>query len=83
MKIYVGSWDLLPENWEGCNGLSERNEDEIRKEISREIDLFCERNGYEDNHIAVYSAAEFEDTFNQTLINHISSEDYWIRIFAD
>ena len=38
MKIYVGRWDLLPEEWEGINGLYEKSEEEIAAEISREVD---------------------------------------------
>ena len=30
MKIYVGRWSLLPESWEGYNGLSEKSEEEIK-----------------------------------------------------
>ncbi len=83
MTIYVGRWDLISGCYEAYNGLINKTEKEIIEEIGREVDLFYERNGYEDNFIAVYSAAEFEDTFNQTLTGHISSEDYWVRIFAD
>lgn len=82
MTIFVGRWDLLPKSWEGYNALIGKKRIEILTEISREAGLFLEQNGHEDNFIAVYSAAEFEDTFNQTLTGHISSEDYWVRIFA-
>lgn len=83
MNIYVGRWDLLPEEWEGYNGLSEKDEEEISEELNREMNLFYEKNGYDDNNIARYDHLDFEDTFNQTLTNHISSKHYWIRIFAD
>lgn len=76
MTIYVGRWDLLPAEWEGINGLDEKSEEEIRKEVSREVDL-----REEDNFIAVYTPDEFEATFNHTLTHHISSQHYWIKIF--
>lgn len=78
MTIYVGRWDLLPESWEGVNGLYEKSEEEIRAEISREVDL-----EEWDHEIAVYTPAEFEETFNHTLTQHLSSQRYWIKIFSD
>ena len=76
MKIYVGRWDLLPASWEGYNGLSEKSEEEIKAEVSREVDIM-----EEDTFIAIYEPDEFEDTFNQCLTRFISSQDYWIKIF--
>lgn len=76
MKIYVGRWDLLPADWEGINGLYEKSEEEIRAEISREVDIL-----EEDTFIAVYEPEEFEDTFNQCFTHFIDSKDYWIKIF--
>lgn len=82
MKIYVGRWDLLPEEWEGINGLYEKSEEEIAAEISREVDQDAAENRYyEDNLIAIYEPEEFEDTFNQCLTHFIDSKDYWIKIF--
>lgn len=51
MNIYVGRWDLLPASWEGYNGLSEKSEEEIRAEVSREVDIM-----EEDTFIAIYEA---------------------------
>lgn len=76
MKIYVGRWDLLPAEWEGYNGLSEKSEEEIKAEISREVDII-----EEDTFIAIYEPEEFEDTFNQCLTRFIDSNTYWIKIF--
>lgn len=76
MKIYVGRWDLLPKELEGYNGLSEKSEEEIRAEVSREVDIL-----EEDTFIAIYEPDEFEDTFNQCLTRFIDSKDYWIKIF--
>ena len=78
MTIYVGRWDLLPESWEGVNGLYEKSEEEIRAEISREVYLDeC------DPKIAVYEPADFEETFNHTQTQHLSSQRYWIKFFED
>ena len=76
MKIYVGRWDLLPAEWEGYNGLSEKSEEEIKAEISREVDII-----EEDTFIAIYEPEEFEETFNQCLTRFIDSNNYWIKIF--
>lgn len=75
-KIYVGRWDLLPASWEGYNGLSEKSEEEIKAEVSREVNIM-----EEDSFIAVYEPYEFEETFNQCLTRFISSREYWIKIF--
>ena len=75
-KVYIGRWDLLPEEWEGINGLYDKSVDEIAKEIGREIEVA----GDDDRLIGEYSLEEFEETFNQTLDNkHISSEHYFIK----
>ena len=76
MKIYVGKWSLLPESWEGYNGLVEKSEEEISKEVSREVNIM-----EEDTFIAIYTPEEFEETFNQCLTHFIDSKDYWIKIF--
>jgi hypothetical protein len=76
MKIYVGRWALLPAEWEGYNGLSEKSEEEIKAEVSREVDIM-----EEDTFIAIYEPDEFEETFNQCLTRFIDSRDYWIKIF--
>lgn len=76
MKIYVGRWDLLPEEWEGYNGFCEKSENEIFDEVVREIPL-CKI----PNYIGVFDADEFEDTFNLSLTHFIDSKDYWIKIF--
>ena len=76
MRIYVGRWDLLPAEWEGYNGLVEKDEEEIKAEVSRQVDTM-----EEDNFIAVYTTEEFEETFNQCLTHFIDSRDYWIKLF--
>lgn len=82
MEIYVGRWDLLPDSWEGYNGLSEKSEEEIKAEVKREIDAWEDiyHNPY-NNFMGFYSPKDFEDTFNQCLTHFINSKDYWIKIF--
>lgn len=83
MKIYVGRWDLLPEEWEGYNGLSEKSEKEIKAEVTREINAWADMPPYNpyNNFMGFYSQEEFEETFNQCLTHFIDSKDYWIKIF--
>lgn len=81
MKIYVGRWDLLPDEWEGYNGLCEKSEREISYECDRELDESLEKEGMEDKFVACYTPEEFEDTFNTCLDESFSADIYWIRIF--
>lgn len=83
MKIYVGRWELLPENLEGYNGLMEMKRMDVAVELAHELDLYAETHDVEDNLMGVYTEEEFEETFNQTLTNHICSNIYWIRIFNE
>lgn len=80
-KIYVGRWDLLPEEWEGYNGLVEKNRDEIFKEICREMEVYEKANPIVDWFMGVYIPEEFENTFNGDLVGAFNNEKYWIRIF--
>lgn len=75
MTIYVGRWDLLPDEWEGINGLYEKTEEEIMAEVSREVDADA------DNFVAVYTPEEFEETFNGDNNRTLHGTDYWIKIF--
>ena len=75
MIIYVGRWDLLPEEWEGYNGLNTKDHWDIAEEVSRE------KRHVKDKFIDEYTAEEFEDTFNQGLTRFIDSRNYWIKIF--
>lgn len=81
MKIYVGRWDLLPENLEGYNGLSQMSRIDVALELSREIDQWAESNPREDNTMGVYTPREFEDTINQDINNTFRTDIYWVRIF--
>lgn len=75
MKIYVGRWDLLHEDWEGYNGLSRMNSWDASEEVARE------KRHSDDDFLGEYTPEEFEDTFNQCLTHFIDSKDYWIKIF--
>ena len=80
MKIYVGRWDLLPEEWEGYNGLSKMDHWDTSEELSREIRKYAETHTKEDNLMGVYTPEEFEETFNQDL-EKLNTQTYWIKIF--
>ena len=82
MNIYVGRWDFLPREWDGINGLYEKSEEEIRAEISRQVEICRDKLGWEDDYIAIYTPAEFEETFNQDLENQLTGETYFIKFFA-
>ena len=81
MKIYVGRWDLLPVSWEGYNGISEKVEPEISRELSREIDEYAKTHTKEDILMGVYNEVEFEETFNQDIEERFNTQTYWIKIF--
>lgn len=81
MKIYVGRWDLLPAEWEGYNGLSDKSEEEIKAEVTGQQALLLTETGEMDKFIGCYTQEEFEETFNQCLTRFIDSKDYWIKIF--
>lgn len=76
MKIYVGRWDLLPEDMEGYNGLSKMDSWDASEEVAREMGHMKE-----DKLIGEYTDLEFEDTFNQDINNSLRTDTYWIKIF--
>ena len=81
MKIYVGRWDLLPEEWEGINGLYEKSTKEIVAEIGREMEEWEKNNPYEDDLMGVYTLEEFEEEFNGDNERKLNGTDYWIKFF--
>ena len=81
MKIYVGRWNLLPEEWEGISGLYEATKEDIIKELAREVEQYAETHDVEDNRIGVYEPAEFEAEFNEDLDGSFNTSIYWIKIF--
>lgn len=83
MKIYIGRWDLLPEDWEGYNGLVEKNKYDIIDEIVREKMIARESDDedIDEDMIDSFTPKQFEETFNQDLENIFNNKTYWIRIF--
>ena len=75
MKIYVGRWDLLPEDMEGYDGLSKVDSFTTAEEVARE------KRHSDDKFIGEYSGEEFEETFNQDINNSLRTDRYWIKIF--
>lgn len=81
MTIYVGRWDLLPKNWDGINTVYACTKGQLESELNRELDV-AEEKDIDARYVGIYEPTEFEDTFNQTLNNHFSSDDYWVKIFV-
>ncbi len=82
MKIYVGRWDLLPEDWEGINGLYEKPEWLIKHEIARQYEADMLRNPLGCQFlIGEYTPIQFEETFNGDNERKLNGTDYWIKIF--
>ena len=81
MTIYVGRWDMLPESWNGINGLMERWENEIQHEALEEQRVCMARAFDKDHYPGSYSPKQFEETFNGDINNDFRTDTYWIRIF--
>ena len=81
MKIYVGRWDLLPQEWEGINGLETKSKEEIVKELAREIEEYDDYHTVSDNRMGAYTPEEFEAEFNYDTKNQFTTETYWIKFF--
>lgn len=81
MTFYVGRWDLLPEDWEGINGLYEKSKHEIIDEVAREMDIAIDDNLDDRDYIGAYTPEEFEEEFNGSHSGWLSSDDYWLKIF--
>lgn len=82
-KIYVGRWSLLPEEFEGINGLYESGEDEIRAEVARQLDEWATKHPYEDNLMGAYTLEEFEEEFNGDNDSLLNGTTYFIKIFIN
>lgn len=83
MTIYVGKWSLLPESWEGINGLYEKSEEEIKAEVMREFIAQNDKpfDGDIDPLIGNYTPEQFEETFNADNNSTLHGTTYWIKIF--
>lgn len=80
MTIYVGRWDLLPEDWEGINGLYDASEEEIAEEVKRQNVLCFGENDEKYDNIGFYTPFEFEEEFNANK-GDLNGGSYWIKIF--
>lgn len=80
MYILVGRWDMLPEDWEGINGLYEKSNEEIKQEVGRQMDAFYQKHGYDDNNIGSYTRMEFQETFNGDNEAVLNGTTYFIHI---
>lgn len=74
---------MLPDNLDSYSGLRQMNRMDVTVELSHEIERYAETHNVEDNRIGIYTPEESEHEFNRTLVKHFSSEDYWIRVFAE
>lgn len=81
MMFYVGKWTLLPEDWEGINGLYEKSEEEIKAEIWREMEEWGKTHECEDDFVGAYTREEFEETFNGDDEGALDGFTYWLKIF--
>lgn len=80
MKVYVGRWSLLPDEWEGINGLYEKSTEEIEAEVKRQQDFILLYTGEEDPYVGVYTIEEFEEEFNADNDAKLHGLKYWIKI---
>lgn len=80
--VYVGRWDLLPEEWEGINGLYEKSRDELREEVGRQMDIALDDDRDDRDYIGAYTLEEFEEEFNGSHSGWLTSDDYWIKFIV-
>lgn len=81
MQVCVGRWDLLPEEWEGINGLYEKSGRDIVKEAERE-EAICATLFPDDRYVGVFSLVEFEEEINGFIDDgrdDFSSVTHWIK----
>ena len=71
---------MLPDEWEGINGLNEKSEDEIREEALRQLTSATDPFRH-DPTPGAYTPRMFEETFNQDIVGLFNNETYWIKIF--
>lgn len=83
MIVLVGRWDLLPEDWEGINGLYEKSYEEIKQEVGRQMDAYHDKFGEDDPNIGSYTRMEFQETFNGDNEGTFNGTTYFIHIEAN
>lgn len=81
MIIFVGRWDLLPEDWEGINGLYKKTVPELEAEVRRESNIFgpCP----DDRFIGMFTPEEFEEELNHFIDDgrdEFSPITHWIKV---
>ena len=79
--VYVGLWSLLPEDWEGINGLYEKSEKEIREEVKRQGEILVKKHYDGGEYVGIYESFPFEETFNGDDEGDFNGTTYWIKIF--
>jgi hypothetical protein len=85
MLIYVGRWDLLPEDWEGVNGLYVKSQADIEREVDLEeyeANNLC----LDDRYIGKYTPEQFEEEINHFVNDSregFSCVTHWIKFFDD
>lgn len=87
MRIYIGMYELLPEEHYGCEGVSSMTEEEVKVEITRQQQVLGPDNPKAmDSYtpealVGEYTPGLFEETFNNDLRNGLNTSSYWIRMF--
>lgn len=71
---------MLPEEWEGINGLYEKGDGEIMQEVGRQMGAFYDKHGYDDNRIGAYTRMEFQEEFNGDNEGNFNGTNYSIHI---
>ena len=81
MQVCVGRWDLLPEEWDGINGLYNKSGKAILKEAERE-EAAAAKEYPDDRFIGVFSLVEFEEELNQYIDDgrdDFSPVTHWVK----
>ena len=77
MKVCVGRWNLLPEDWDGINGLYGKSGKAILKEEAVAAEEYPD-----DRFIGVFSLVEFEEELNQYIDDgrdDFSPVTHWVK----
>ena len=80
MKIYVLRRDLLPDNY-SLDTVMAMTEEQMAAEMNRQLDYTLLYTGKEDNFIAIYDFADFEDLINLEEGGAWEPSKYYIRFF--
>lgn len=72
---------MLPEDWEGINGLYVVEKEVLSEEINRQMNTYFDTHGEEDYNIGSYTGDEFEETFNGDNTGAFNGTTYFMKIF--